>query len=61
MYQFTVCVTHEGYNIEINGLKTPIVEASSFWEAINHPDIVAFCEINKCRVYKRVEGIIKWP
>lgn len=54
-FQFMVCVIlDDGFVMPIERLISPVIVASSFKEAINHPDIEEFCTTNKCRIFRAV-------
>jgi hypothetical protein len=56
-YQFScaVRIVETGELMPIEGLITPPVTTETPTAAIMHPDTVAYCEANKCSVYRMVK------
>lgn len=56
-YRFSCAVRIEetGELMPIEGLTTPSVTCETPTQAIHHPDTVAYCEANKCVIYRMVK------
>jgi hypothetical protein len=58
-FQFTVCSVGAEPPVELIGpsgtpILTPSVTANTMSEAMNHPDVVSFCNTNLYRIYRQV-------